>query len=61
MAKLSKEEIVTIDVLKEKGETNQAIAERLGVTEGAVRFIFAGARLRRPMGERSRRCSTHSV
>ena len=38
MAKLSKEEIVTIDVLKEKGETNQAIAERLGVTEGAVRY-----------------------
>lgn len=38
MAKLSKEEIVTIPVLKEKNETNQAIAQRLGVTEGAVRY-----------------------
>ena len=38
MAKLSKEEIVTITVLKEKGETNQAIGRRLGVSEGAVRY-----------------------
>ena len=38
MAKLSKEEIVTLHVLKEKTETNQAIAQRLGVTEGAVRY-----------------------
>lgn len=38
MAKLSEEEIVTIQVLKETGETNQAIADRLGVSEGAVRY-----------------------
>ena len=38
MAKLSKDEIVTLHVLKEKGESNCAIAEKLGVTEGAVRY-----------------------
>lgn len=38
MAKLKKDEIVTLHVLKEKGESNQAVAERLGVTEGAVRY-----------------------
>jgi transposase len=38
VAKLSKEEIVTLQVLNDKGETNQAIAGRLGVTEGAVRY-----------------------
>ena len=38
MAKLSEDEVVTIQVLKEKGETNSAIALRLGVTEGAVRY-----------------------
>lgn len=36
--KLTKEEIVTIKVLRLKGETNQAIATRLGITEGAVRY-----------------------
>ncbi len=36
--KLSKEEIVTLEVLRLKGETNQAIADRLGITEGAVRY-----------------------
>jgi transposase len=36
--KLSKEEIVTLKVLRLKGETNQAIADRLGITEGAVRY-----------------------
>ena len=38
MAKLSKDEIVTIQVLHEKNESNLAIAARLGVTEGAVRY-----------------------
>jgi len=38
LAKLTKDEIVTLHVLKEKGETNTAVAERLGVTEGAVRY-----------------------
>jgi len=36
--KLTKEEVVTIEVLRLKGETNQAIATRLGITEGAVRY-----------------------
>ena len=36
--KLSQEEIVTLQVLRLKGETNQAIATRLGITEGAVRY-----------------------
>ena len=38
MAKLTKEEVVTIHVLRHTGETNQAIAARLGITEGAVRY-----------------------
>lgn len=38
MAKLRKEEIVTLQVLKEKAETNRAIATRLGVSEGSVRY-----------------------
>lgn len=36
--KLSREEIVNLQVLRLKGETNQAIAARLGITEGAVRY-----------------------
>ena len=36
--KLSREEVVTLQVLRLKGETNQAIADRLGITEGAVRY-----------------------
>ena len=36
--KLSREEIVTLQVLRLQGETNQAIADRLGITEGAVRY-----------------------
>ncbi len=38
MSKLSKDEIVTLLVLRQKGETNQAIAARLGISEGAVRY-----------------------
>ena len=38
MATLTKDEIVTLQVLKQKGESNCAIAKRLGVTEGAVRY-----------------------
>jgi transposase len=36
--KLSREDIVTLKVLRQTGETNQAIAARLGITEGAVRY-----------------------
>jgi len=35
---LTKEEVVTIEVPRLKGETNQAIVPRLGITEGAVRY-----------------------
>jgi transposase len=38
LAKLGKDEIVTIRVLKEKDESNRAIAKRLKVTEGSVRY-----------------------
>jgi DNA-binding CsgD family transcriptional regulator len=27
-----------MDILRRQGETNQAIAKRLGITEGAVRY-----------------------
>lgn len=36
--RLRKEEVVTIRVLAEKGENHCAIARRLGVTEGTVRY-----------------------
>ena len=38
MAKLTKEEIVTLQVLHVKGESNRSIARRLQVTEGTVRY-----------------------
>lgn len=38
MAKLSKDEIVTLQVLHEKGKSNRAIARQLGVSESAVRY-----------------------
>lgn len=38
MAKLGKDEIVALQVLKGKGESNREIARRLGVSEGAVRY-----------------------
>ena len=37
VVKLTKDEIVTMEVLRLKGENNAAIAKRLGITEGAVR------------------------
>lgn len=38
MAKLGKGEIVTIQVLSERGRSRAAVARELGVTEGAVRY-----------------------
>lgn len=38
MAKLGKDEIVALQVLKQKGESNREIAKRLDVSEGAVRY-----------------------
>jgi transposase len=43
MAKLRKEEIVTLQVLHEKGESGRAIARRLGVSEGTVRYHLGRA------------------
>jgi transposase len=37
-SRLRKEEVVTIGVLAEKGQTNAEIARTMGVTEGAVRY-----------------------
>src|SRR5436190_17158559 len=36
--KLSPEEIVTLQILKEHGQANTRIAQTLGITEGAVRY-----------------------
>jgi transposase len=36
--KLLKEEIVTMEILRQQGESNQDIANRLGVSEGTVRY-----------------------
>lgn len=36
--KLTKEDIVTLKVLRLKGETNAAIAARLGITESTARY-----------------------
>ncbi len=38
MAKLTKDEIVTLQVLNEKGKSKRAIARQLNVSEGAVRY-----------------------
>ncbi len=38
MAKLTKDELVTLQVLHTKGESNRAIARRLSVSEGTVRY-----------------------
>ena len=38
MANLGKDEIVTLQVLKQKGESNRDIAKRLNVSEGTVRY-----------------------
>jgi len=38
LAKLTKDEIVTLHVLNEKGKSNRAIARQLNVSEGTVRY-----------------------
>jgi transposase len=50
LAKLGKDEVVTIHVLAEKGETASAIARRLAVTEGAVRYHLRRKAAGRPDG-----------
>ena len=36
--RLSREEVVTIEVLAQKGQNNSEIARTLGVSEGTVRY-----------------------
>ena len=38
--KLTPEEVVTLQVLKRKGQSNTQIAQALGISEGAVRYQF---------------------
>jgi transposase len=49
--RLRREEIVSIEVLAERGQSNSEIARTLGVTEGAVRYHLRRAR----SGARDRR------
>ena len=44
MAKLTKEQIVTIEVLQQRGQSNRQTARILGVSEGAVRYHLRRAR-----------------
>ena len=44
MAKLSTEQIVTIQVLQERGQSQRQVAQILGVSEGAVRYHLRRAR-----------------
>jgi hypothetical protein len=44
--KLTPEEIVTLQVLKDKGQSHTQIAQRLGITEGAVRYHLWHSRQR---------------
>ena len=53
--RLRREEIVTIEVLAEKGQNHCEIARTLGVTEGTVRY-----HLRRAAESASGRISTFS-
>jgi len=53
--KLSQEEIVTIHVLKDRGESNCSIARTLGVTEGTVRYQLRRGGVPREDGRGDRR------
>ena len=53
--KLNKEEVVTIEVLRLKGETNQAIVARLGITEGRFATVCGAKFSKRLMAARSSR------
>jgi transposase len=51
---LEPEEIVTLLVLKEKGQSNVQIAHTLGVTEGTVRYQLRTAAKAKPDGRRNK-------
>lgn len=59
MARLSEKHIMTIEVLKERGQSNCEIAQTLGVTEGAVRHHLK--RLGTPDGRSNRPHKADSV
>jgi predicted transcriptional regulator len=50
MHRLRKEDLVTLQVLSARGQSNRAVAALLGVTEGAVRYRrkTAGRQTRQP-------------
>ncbi len=59
MAKLSKEHVMTIKILDQTGESHCAIARRLKMTDGAVRYrlkrlatAVVDGRAKRPLIER---------
>lgn len=52
--KLTPEEIVTLQILKQKGQSQTQIAQTLGVTEGAVRYHLR--RQGRPDGRKDKPC-----
>jgi transposase len=53
--KLKPEEIVTLKVLKQKGQSNVEIAQALGVTEGTVRYHLR--RANQPDGRQNKPCT----
>ena len=61
MAKLTREQIVTIEVLQERGQSQCQTAQILGVSEGAVRYHLRRAREEPPMAGRSPRESSNSA
>jgi transposase len=52
VTKLSKDQVMTIKILNETGESRCAIARRLGVTEGAVRYRLKRLTAPKPDGRR---------
>ena len=54
MGKLNEEEIVTLQVLKSKGQSNRAIARQLGVAESAVRYHLRRQAARAKDGRKKR-------
>src|SRR5512145_1291042 len=55
--RLRREEVMTIEVLHERGCSNRAIARTLGVDEKAVRYRLGRRREGRPDGRAKRRCA----
>ena len=56
MAQLTKEQIVTIEVLQQRGQSQSQTARILGASEGTVRY-----RLRRARGEETATSTTSTT